>query len=419
MFLSTCVLTMLPGAGFAPPPTAHATTADGTLLFVAMSGTGEKPNAGFVCVWDLTKPELRAVIPGTPTNTRLLQPTADGKRFVAVGGDRWAVSKIEVYDTATKKLLHTFDGSAQYGSEVAVSLDGAWVAVRPRTDKAELKVWNTETGKRAGAVEKAAGDVAGTVAFTGAKLVVASKAAYAEFDPATGKKLDGWKTAEPAGRLFHEGAGQIAVLPNGKGMVSVAATGKRRQTYVVDLVTEKKTWFLGEASDRASAPVLSPDGRLLIVSAGNARTEGSGTYALNLDADGAPELTDAKDDNRPFWGARGDDKKVPAWREWAHDEVTGGRALPQRDWPGPLAFSPDGKRLFAGGTSGRVAVYDLEARDPKATLFVGNVTKDEVPTWHIVTGAGAVVGSPRDVEALVKSGKVKDAAKVKAALGVK
>lgn len=415
MFLTACVLAMLPAAGSAPHPTAHAVTADGKLLFVAMGDATNK--TGFVCVWDLTKPELRAVVPGTPGTTRLIQPTSVGTRFVVCGGD-----KIEVYDTATKKLLHTFDGSAQYGSEVAVSPDGAWIAVRARAEKADLKVWSTETGKRAAEVEKAAGGVSGTVAFAGAKLVIASKDAYAEFAPATGKKVGGWKPAEPVGRTFLEGPGQIAVLPNGKGMVSVAGTGKRRQSYVINLITEKKTWFLGEAWDRAGPPVLSPDGRLLILHAG-ARAEGSGTFALKLGADGAPELTDLKDDKGPFWGAVDSDNKRPAWRTWALGDTGGagrlGRTVPDRDWPGPLTFAPDGKRLFVGGTLGRVAVFDLEARDPKATLFAGPAVKDELPAWHIVTGTGAVVGSPAEVEALVKSGKVKDAAKVKTALGTK
>ena len=420
MFLSACLLVTMPAAGFGQHATALATTTDGKLLFVAMNtGAVERGDNGFVCVWDLTKPELKAIVPATPSAVRAIQPTADGKRFTILGGDRWDVPRVQVFDTATKKLLHKIENPTKYGSHAAVSPDGNWVALRPITfrtdaDKTEVRVWNTETGKRAEEVEKAAGKLAGTVAFTAdSKLAVASREEYAEFDPATGKKTGGWKRAAPAGREFLEGGDSVAVLPNGKGVVTVAPTGKRRQSYVIRMITEKNDWFLGESWDFASAPVLSPDGKLLIVSAGRAR-EAGGTYALKLD-DGGPEMTDQKDDEKgSFWGGERD-KKRPNWRELAVGEAT--RA--GRELPGAMAFAPDGKRLFVAGSLGKLQVHDTERRVPKATLFVAPPRKDDVPDWHIVTAGGEIVGSPAEVEALVKGGKVKDAAKVREALGVK
>ena len=423
MFLSACLLAMLPAAGPAQHATALATTSDGKQLFVAMhTGGAERTATGFVCVWDLTKPELTAVVPATPAAVRAIQPTADGKRFTVLGGDRWDVARVEVYDTATRKLLHKLENPTKYGSQAAVSPDGNWVALRsitfrPDAEKTEVRVWNTATGKRAEDVEKAAGKVAGTVAFTAdSKLVVASTQEYAEFDPATGKKTGGWKRAERVGREYLEGGESVAVLPGGKGVVTVAPTAKRRQSFVIRLVAEKKDWFLGETWDFASPPTLSPDGKLLIVSAGHAR-DGGGTYGLKLDADGAPEMVERKDDDKgPFWGL-GRDGKAPAWREWALGE----RTRAGYEFSGVAAFAPDGKRLFAAGSLGRISVHDTERRVPKATLFVAppRKDKDEVPDWHILTAAGEVVGSPAEVEALVKDGKVKDAAKVKEALGVK
>ena len=52
-------------------------------------------------------------------------------------------------------------------------------------------------------------------------------------------------------------------------------------------------------------------------------------------------------------------------------------------------------------------------------LFAATPTKDEIPDWHIITAAGEFVGSPVEAGALAKTGKVRDAAKVKAALGAK
>lgn len=194
--------------------------------------------------------------------------------------------------------------------------------------------------------------------------------------------------------------------------MTVAATAKRRQSYVVHVLTEKKAWFLGEFVDHASRPVLAPDGRLLVVSGGRRRADGGGTYALKLLADGTPELTD-KPPRVPS-SPRGQ-KAFAAWLELGVEEPGRG----DREPPEAMAFSPDGKRLFVAGPLGTVRAHDSDRRVPAATLFSAPPPKDGLPDWYIVTAAGDVVGSTEEVEALVKGGKVRDAAKVRAALGVK
>lgn len=281
-------------------------------------------------------------------------------------------------------------------------------------EKAEVRVWNTDTGKRAEEVEKAVGKAKGALAFSpdSKRLVVADQMQYSEFDPATGKKAGGWERPEPPEAFLSGRGGVPVILPNGKGVVTVSATGKRRQSYVVRIVTEKKDWYLGEFWDRASAPVVSPDGRLLIVS--GRRGNGAGTFVLKLDADGAPELEDPP--AKPVGPrASADGKKFVAWRECTLGEAdrAGGEYL------GPLASAAESKRLFVGGTLGRLYVHDTDTRALKATLFAAVPKSDEVPAWHIVTAAGGFVGSPAEAETLAKSGKAKDAAKVKDALGVK
>lgn len=405
MLLAASLLLTAPGA---PAPAALAPTADGKLLFVAgATGTGPKADPGCVWVWDLSNGTLKDVIPGTPGDVRLIQPTADGKRFVTVGQQPAAL--VAVYDTAARRRLHVFDGPGKYGAEAVVSPDGAWAAVRTYGEKPELRVWNTATGERAGEVEKAAADATGALAFTSdGKLAFASLSGLAVFDPATGKPAGGWTRGEPVRPAFLEHAGSVALLPDGKGFVSVAATAKRRQSYVVRVVTEKKEWFLGETWDHAGPPTLSPDGRRLLVSAGG-RGE-AGTFALKLGADGAPELADrtGKEDGKlPFWG--GDRKQAPAWSPWP---PAGARADPAAG-----AFAPDGRRLFARAAGGRIQVYDPDGRELTATLFAA--ADGEPPAWHIVTAGGAFAGSGGEGEALTKAGKTRDPAKVKAALGVK
>jgi WD40 repeat protein len=407
MFLSACVLAVLPAAGPEPRTVALAPSPDGAQLLVAVrsGGAGEH---GFVCVWDLAKTELKSVVPSMPGGVRAIQPTSDGKQFVLVVGTTWSVYRIEVRDTATGKVLHKFDGSEGAASTAAASPDGKWVAYRATAEQAQVSVWNTGTGKRAEELEKTAAGATGALAFSpdSKRLVMCSRTKYAEYDVATGKKTAEWERADAPKYSFGEQHTLLAALPEGKGAVMISATGKRRQSYIIQLRTEKKDWYLGEIRDFALPPSVSPDGRWLSV-AGGWPKDGGGTFVLKLDAAGTPELEDKPNKpQQPFGNGPGD--KAPAWRKWVLGEP-----------PGPMALSPDGKRLFAGQPGGRVAVLATEKMELTATLFAAEPKKDVPPQWHILTATGEFVASAGEAEALAKSGKVKDAAKVKDALGAK
>jgi|GEM_PF-4932509 len=406
MFLAASLLAMLPAAGAGPTVTALAPSANGRLLFVAMK-SDEKKETGYVCVWDLAKPGLKTVISGLPSDVWTIQPTADGKRFVLIAGDRRRVTRIEVHDTTAKKRLHGFDMPEQDFALAAISPDGNWVATRSQTEDTgkhvggRWRVWNTETGKHAEQVEKAVGTIRAAPGFStdSKRLVLVSPTEYAEFDLATGKKEKSWERLIRPGAIIRESGGWMVVLPNGKGAVTVSPTGKRRQSYVVRILTEKKEWRALEIWDFANPPIVSPDGRQLIVSGGGA-PNGPATQVLKLNADGSPEV-----EGNP---------ERPAWSEWLLGEGKQNRGEPPRT----MAFSANGKRLFAGGSSGNLHVYTTEKGVPKATLFTAAPGKDELPDWHIVTPTGEFVASPAEAESLAKAGKVKDAAKVLAALGV-
>jgi hypothetical protein len=423
MFLSACLLAMLPGAGSAYSITAVAPADGGKLLFTLMrppERTTRLPDdrKPWVYVWDLTKPELKAVVPGLPPDTTAIHPTADGKRFVLIGGP-YSASHLEMWDVAEKKKLRNFEVPGRGHGLTVVSPDGGWLAFRPYAEKDEPRVWNTDTGKRAEEAEKAITGVKGMVAFSNDSkhIIAASETEYAEFDLTTGKKVAGWKHEKAKVNPLRERDGWAAVLPSGKGIVTVSATGKRRQSYVVMLRTEKKDWYLGEFWDTASAPILSPGGRWLVVTGGHSR-DGGGTFALKLAADGTPELEDrAEKPRQPYGGGEG--KKVPAWREWKFGEVTGGRFGSLYDSAGPIAFAPDGKHVFAAGSNGRIYAHEVGKAEQKATLYASELPKDGLPEWYILTADGAFVASPMEAEALVAKGKKKDAARVREALGVK
>src|SRR5687768_17502997 len=112
MNAATLLLAMIPAAPSEASVASIAYTGDGKLLFVgtrADAGRATEPDTGRVYVWDLTKPELKAVVTGLPTDLRVVQPTGDGKRFVLVAGDEGWASKIEVWDAEAKKRLHAFE----------------------------------------------------------------------------------------------------------------------------------------------------------------------------------------------------------------------------------------------------------------------------------------------------------------------
>ncbi len=366
---------------------AHAD--GGKLLFVALnsgrlSERTADPQAGWVCIWDTTKPELKTVIP-TAGSLWKLQPSADGKRFVTINGDGSQVDKIEVWDTETKKRLHTFEvpASRQSGQAV-VSPDARWVAhVSWDADKPTLRLWNAETGKPAEEVAKAIGIAAGSVAFTpdSKRLITVAAGGYAEWDLATGKKETEWqRNKKDLEFLERFGVGSVTALPGGKGVLSLAATQKRRQSYVLRLLTEKKEWFLGEFWDHASPPTVSADGHWLASIAGNAY-EGQNVFMLRLDDDGSPELM--KKPER-YYGVVFDGDKVPAWRRWEIDRFSTG-----------ISFSPDGKRLYTGGMNHAVQVWDTASHELKATLHAVQPAKpgDTPADWVVFTPAGYFASS--------------------------
>jgi hypothetical protein len=202
----------------------------------------------------------------------------------------------------------------------------------------------------------------------------------------------------------------VAVFPSGKGVVTVAGTAKRRQSYVVRLITEKKEWYLGEFWDRVPGPLVSPDGRRLIISGGV--LAGSGVFVLKLDADGTPEMADRPEKVPPPGG--GDGMKVPLWRALPVGEKAADGTVTA------LACSADGKRVFTSGSGGVVQVFDPETLKLRAILWAAKPEKDTPMEWVLRTPEGAYVGSPAQEKIYAATGDhTRDPAKVKEALGMK
>jgi WD40 repeat protein len=365
-------------------------TPDGKLLFVAantrwQNNTPYHADGGWVHVWDMSNPGLKTVISGLGNDLYSVQPTAYGSRFVAISGAIGYATKLEVWDTATKRRLHEFDIPKGHRAQAAASPDGNWVAlISWDRENWTLRVWNAETGKPAEEVVKAASPrVTGAVGFTpdSKRLITVTYEDYAEWDLATGKKEVDWKRGkENAVRARPGYAGSVAPLPGGKGVFTIGATGKRRQTYVLGLMTEKKGWFLGEFSDFASTPVVSHDGRWMTLIGGSHDEQLA--FLLRLDDDGSPEL---KDKPVNYWGPVYEGNKVPAWRTWR---------IARHSWI--ASFAADGKRLYTGGSTHALQVWDIETQELKATLYIAPPAKPGKPPtdWAIYTPEGHYAASP-------------------------
>jgi hypothetical protein len=100
MFLT--LLALMPVAAPATHSVASvAYTPDGKLLFVGLRcdrGQENEPDFGRVFVWDLSKPELRAVVTGVRSDLTAVRPTPDGKRFLVVAGDELALRHSHAVD---------------------------------------------------------------------------------------------------------------------------------------------------------------------------------------------------------------------------------------------------------------------------------------------------------------------------------
>lgn len=423
MFPTASLLLVLPAAqpAAAPvsqTPVALAPSAHGKLLYVVLT-SGSPDGAPWLCVWDLAKPELRAVVPGLPGRAVGdivgVAGTDDGSRAVVLVGDRWHCTRAEVWSVADKKRLRELTPPGGYGAQMAVSPDANTIAARAFRDAKAVRVWNATTGEQLADVQTVAVAAAGAFAFTpdSKRLVVASGLGYAEYDLATGKKGTSW-IAPKRERTALEREYRAIPSADGRAVLVVGGTGKR---YVSDyslLVTEKGTHALGEFRHSIESAAFAPNGKLLVLN--HQEGNGGGTYSLELGADHSPRLLKEAEveGKKPKW-AIGNAVGQPAWREWkVGDSTRAGYSVPPA-----LAFAPNGARLFAANRLGRVAGHDTEKRALAVTLFVGPLPKAGAPEWHIVTPARDAVGSPTEVAALEKIGFKIDAPKVRAALGAK
>ncbi len=295
-----------------------------------------------VRVWDV---QPLAFVAGTVATFSLSQ---DGKRLAtaSLSGERKEVVDLQVWDAQTGQQLLTLKGLVGFRlggkMRLAFSPDGKRLA---GVVSKMAKVWDAHTGQELVTIEGEYLAISG-IAFSpdGNKLALYSKL----WDAHTGQELLTLKNAGVGMAFSQDGTRLVGSGSEGQGkektIVWDARTGE-------ELVVRQGT-YLGVA--------FSPDGK---------RLAGLGPYPASSvivwDAQTGKELLTLKGhaeqvqslafspDGRRLVSAP--DKKAGQVKIWNAET---GEELLTLNGQGPLAFSPDGHRLFGRGADGVVKIWD-------------------------------------------------------------
>ncbi len=380
-----------------------ALSADGGLVLTAGPGKSAR-------LWDAATGKEVGRLEGHSDAVRAVALNADGRRAVTVSGDKIA----RLWDVAARKELCRRELPAIWGRAMTFSPDGRlWLTCGPAND---AYLWDAATGKQlhvlrghTGAVTVAAFSPDGKRALTGgadktARLWDAesgrellrleghagaiSSAAFL----ADGKRLLTSSLYDNAPRIWDAATGKELVRFEGHSVpvrsLAISSDGKRLLTSVTgDEVTCLWDLQAGRELRRlAGHPVaFAADGKLAVTGAVDGkprlwdgvtgkelrRFEGH-TGAVSwvaITRDGKHVVTAGEGKTAHLWDATtGKEERrlggEPAARGKKEDRRMGG----EQAAPGPVDFSPDGKRVVTGGAGNTAVVWDASSGKDSAVL---------------------------------------------------
>jgi WD40 repeat protein len=311
-------------------------------------------------------------------------------------------SGLSLFELGKGREVCTFTtGFSPFGTGACFSADGGRVATAaqdPRTRAQVLRLFDVGSGQELRKFDGLAVQPQGSALAAAAKVVVAASfisqptgqvGELRAWDAATGKSL--WRT-EGARVGFQP---SLAFSPDGRLVAAVDPTGTVTLYDAAD-GRESRRLTPPPGTSNVSAPVFSPDGRLLAV--------------------GAYEISTRKARVRVYEVASAS----------LRHEFTGHEGIVTA-----VAFSPDGKRLASGGHDTTILLWDLTGRND-GEVAKGKPTADELDKLWVALGdpdgrAGLkavrrLEGAPDEAVALLakhvkpEEGKGDDTARLIAAL---
>jgi WD40 repeat protein len=373
--------------------------------------------AGEVTVWDVQTGRKLLVLKHTGSESVAYSP--DGKRLASAGqkpdgkplagggqkpGPAALVGEVKVWDAETGQEVFTVEAPDRFGQTVAYSPDGKrliHVCMSDyRAQSSTMKLWDAQTGrelltqKTHGQVARVAFSPDGKRLVTGAGFTFVSGATRAlinravrVWDAETGQELYSLKGHA------HQ-VTSVAFSPDGSRLASVGLDGT------------VKVWDATTSQEEARAfpgpgGILSPDGKHLAGTDGGSEVKvwdtqtGRETLTLKGHTGRVQRVAFSPDGRRLVSAAA--DRTVKVWdAQTGEEQLTfKGHAGPVDDRDsvrggmGPVAFSPDGRRVASGRSVG-----------------VGTGTRTawpaEVKVWDVQTGREVVtyrqnVGAIRSV----------------------
>jgi WD40 repeat protein/tRNA A-37 threonylcarbamoyl transferase component Bud32 len=279
---------------------------------------------------------------------------------------------VKVWDLQKNQVLYAFQLDAEAVC-VAFSPDGQWLAAGGWGEEA-VRVWNVAGGRRRDPLPKAVGNPVNSLAFRPGRADLATGGQRPSTAPEGAIGVWNLETRTEL-RLLEGGyTGRctgVAFSPDGKYL---AATFQDGIVAVWDMVTGKVLFSARRHNDLVSGVAFCPgrDSECLAFARGTEvvveRWQGkTGRKSRKLGtATGAVRSRTFSPDGRRLAAGGGTDRTVRVW-----DTDTGQEVLVLRGLPAPaesVAFDPAGTSVAGAGADGTVNVWDAQTGEVTATL---------------------------------------------------
>jgi WD40 repeat protein/Flp pilus assembly protein TadD len=332
-------------------------------------------NDGTLKMWDATMRQEGDSLFGHSDYVGSVALSPDGHHFASFASSQG--KKVRVWDTRTRKLLHTFavPGESQVKVlRLAFSPDGWHLAAATSEQRVEL--WDIDTGEAVPVPLRHRGRIL-ELAFGSEDRglhIVAGLPEVTIWDARTGREL----------LTLPERADQVTCLvfsPDGRRL----ALANREGTITVrDAQTGQQLRGLHGVRTEVTAMTFSQDGRSLALGGRE------GTLTI-WDLDSAREMVRLHGHTQQITSlvfspngkrlvSAGRDLTVKLW-----DTASGHLALALRGHAQRIlsvAFSPDGERLFSTDWGGTLRVWNAQAQDPAARTALLQGDQAVRTAWH-------------------------------------